>query len=130
MTETAQTAADAIRQQAVQFARDVGHELSATGETQKARGVDAIRQFARAIDSAALELERQSPTVERTVREAARAVDGLSDNLSSRSVNELIYSAADLARSQPALFIGGSVAAGFALARFLTRSARHRSGAG
>ena len=49
MTETAQTAADAIRQQAVQFARDVGHELSTTGETQKARGVDAIRQFARAL---------------------------------------------------------------------------------
>ena len=48
VTETAQTAADAIRQQAVQFARDVGHELSTTGETQKARGVDAIRQFARA----------------------------------------------------------------------------------
>ena len=49
VTETAQTAADAIRQQAVQFARDVGHELSTTGETQKARGVDAIRQFARAL---------------------------------------------------------------------------------
>ena len=47
VTETAQTAADATRQQAVQFARDVGHELSTTGETQKARGVDAIRQFAR-----------------------------------------------------------------------------------
>ena len=49
VTETAQTAADAIRQQAVQFARDVGHELSTTGETQKARGVDAISQFARAL---------------------------------------------------------------------------------
>ena len=130
LKETAQTAADAVRQQAVQFARDVGQELSMTGETQKARGVDAIRQFARAIDSAALELERQSPTVARTVREAARAVDGLSDNLSSRSVNELIDSAAALARAQPALFIGGSVAAGFALARFLKSSAPQRSGAG
>ncbi len=84
----------------------------------------------RARSTARFELERQSPTVERTVREAARAVDGPSDNLSSRSVNELMDSAAGLARAEPALFIGGSVAAGFALARFLKSSAPHRSGAG
>ena len=130
MKETAQSAAEVVRQQAAQFAEDVGHELSQTGEAQKARGVDGIRQLARAIDSAAAELEHQSPAVARTVHEAARRVDGLSDSLSSRSVNELIDSAAELARAQPALFIGGSVAAGLALARFLKSSARHRQGAG
>ena len=130
LKDTAQTAADAVHRQAVQFAQDVGHELSQTGEAQKARGVDAIRQFAHAIDSAATELERQSRTVARTVHDAARRVEGLSDNLSNRSLNELIDSAAELARAQPALFIGGSVAAGFALARFLKSSARQRQGAG
>jgi hypothetical protein len=130
LKDTAQTAAEAVRQQAAQFAEDVGHELGKTGEAQKARGVDAIRSFARAIDSAAAELEGQSPTVAHTVHEAARRVDGLSDNLSNRNVNELIDSAAQLARTQPALFIGGSVAAGFALARFLKSSARHRPSAG
>lgn len=128
--ETAHTAADAVRQQATQFAEDVGHELGKTGEAQKARGVEAIRRFARAIDSAADELQGDSPTVAKTVHEAARRVDGLSDNLSSRNVNELIESAAQLARTQPALFIGGSVAAGFALARFLKSSARQRPSAG
>jgi hypothetical protein len=128
--ETAQTAADAVRQQATQFAEDVGHELGKTGEAQKARGVDAIRRFARAIDSAADELEGDSPTVAQTVHQAARQVEGLSDNLSSRNVNELIESATQLARTQPALFIGGSVAAGFALARFLKSSARQRPSAG
>jgi hypothetical protein len=128
--ETAQTAAEAVRQQATRFAEDVGHELGKTGEAQKARGVDAIRRFARVIDSAADELEGDSPAVAKTVHEAARRVDGLSDNLSSRNVNELIESAAQLARTQPALFIGGSVAAGFALARFLKSSARQRPGAG
>ena len=130
LKDTAQTAADAVRQQAAQFAQDVGHELSKTGEAQKARGVDAIRRLARAIDSAAAELESQSPTVAHTVHEAARRVDGLSNNLSNRNVNELINSAAELARSQPALFVGGSIAAGFALARFLKSSARHRPSAG
>ncbi len=130
LRDTAQTATDAIRQQAAQFAGDVGHELSRTGEAQKARGVEAIRGFARAIDSAAEELKPQSPVVARTVHEAARSVEGLSDNLSNRNVSELIESATQLARSQPALFIGGSVAAGFALARFLKSSARQRPTAG
>jgi hypothetical protein len=129
LRDAAKTAADALKQQAAQLAQDVGHELSQTGEGQKMRGVEAIRRFARAIDSAAAELEGQSPAVAQTVHEAARHVDGLSDNLSGRSVNELIDSAARLARAQPALFLGGSVAAGFALARFLKSSAQ-RSGAG
>ena len=126
--QTAQTAADALRQQAAQFADDVGHELSRTGEAQKARGVEAIRGLARAIDSAADELERQSPLVARTVHEAARGVEGLSDNLSNRNVNELIDAGVRLARAQPALFVAGSVAAGFALARFLKSSGREQPG--
>ncbi len=106
----------------------MGHELSSTGEAQKARGVEAIRRFARAIDSAASELESQSPSVAHTVHETARRVDSLSEQLANRNVNELLDSAAQFARTQPALFIGGSVAAGFALARFLKSSARQRSG--
>jgi hypothetical protein len=130
LKETAQTTADAVRQQAAHFAVDVGHEFAKTGEAQKARGVEAIRGVARAIDSAAAELEKQSPSIARTVHEAARRVDGLSDNLSNRNVNEIVDSAARLARAQPALFIGGSVAAGFALARFLRSSAGQRQSVG
>jgi hypothetical protein len=130
LRDTAQTAADAVRHQAAQLAAEVGHELSRTGEAQKARGVEAIRSFARAIDSAAEELEPQSWMIARTIHEAARSVESLSDNLSNRNVNELIESAAQLARAQPALFFGGSVAAGFALARFLKSSARQQPAAG
>jgi hypothetical protein len=68
--------------------------------------------------------------VARTVHETARQVEGLSDNLSNRSVNELMHSATQLARAQPALFVGGSVVAGFALARFLMSSSPRRPGAG
>ncbi len=128
--DTAKTATDAIRQQAAQFAGEVGRELGKTGESQKARGVDALKRFARAIDSAARELEPQSAAVAGAVHEAARKVDGLSDNLSNRDVNELIESAAQLARAQPVLFLGGSVAAGFALARFLKSSSRQGSRTG
>src|SRR5690242_5090447 len=129
LKQTAQSAAEALKQQAAQFAQDVGHELGKTGEDQKMRGADAIRNVARAIDSAASELEGQSPLVARAVHETARQVDSLSDSLSGRSVNELIHSASQLARAQPALFIGGSVAAGFALARFLMSTSAERPGA-
>jgi hypothetical protein len=128
LKDTAKTATDALRQQASQFAEEVGHELERTGEGQKARGVDALRRVARAIDSAAAELENQSPAVARSVHDAARKVDGISDNLSHRDIHELVDSAIQLARTQPALFIGGSVVVGFALARFLKSSSRHRSG--
>lgn len=128
--QTAKTAGSAIRQQATQFAQQVGDGLIESGESQKARGVDAIRRFAKAIDSAASELESQSPMLAGPVHEAARRVEGLSDNLSNRKVGELMDSAAELARAQPALFIGGSVAAGFALARFLKSSSRRRTNGG
>ena len=126
--ETAQTAVDALRHQAAEFAGDVGHELNRTGEAQKERGVEAIRGLARAIDSAADELQRQSPLAARAVHEAARGVEDLSDNLSNRNVNELVDAGVQLARAQPALFVAGSVAAGFALARFLKSSGRQQPG--
>jgi hypothetical protein len=98
--------------------------LTETGESQKERGVEAIRRFAKAINSAADEFRGQSPTLASSVHEAARRVEDLSNNLSNRSVGELVDSAVRLARAQPALFVGGSVVAGFALARFLKSSGR------
>lgn len=121
--EAAKTATRAVKEQASEFAADVGHELSKTAEAQKMRGVEAIQGFARAIDSAAAQLEHQSPQIARSVREAAHKVEGLSNNISNRSIDELLKAATELARRQPMLFIGGAVAAGFALSRFLKSSA-------
>lgn len=122
LKETGRTAGEAVKQQARQFAAGVGDELQRTGEDQKARGVEVLRSLARAIESAAGELD-DSPTLSKQIRDASAAVHGLSDNLNARSVNQLIDAAAELARVRPAIFIGGSVAAGFALARFLKSSA-------
>ena len=101
LKETAQTAADAVRQQAAQFAQDVGHERwRQNGATRSARCRGEVVLAAGAIGSVQLlKLSGVGP-------------------------------AAELARVQPALFIGGSVAAGFALARFLKSSARQRPSAG
>jgi hypothetical protein len=113
----------AVKAQASELGADVGHELSQVAEAQKIRGVEAMQGFARVVDSAAAELAQQSPTVARYVRDAAKQVDGLSNNIRGRSVSELMHAATDLARSQPALFFAGALAAGFALSRFLKSSA-------
>ena len=125
--EAAKTTTRAVQQQATDFASDIGHELSKTAEDQKTRGVEAIQGFTRVINTAADQLESQSPLVARYVRDAAEKVEGLSENISSRNVQELLKATSDLARAQPLLFLGGAVAAGFALSRFLKSSARNTS---
>ena len=126
LQETAKAATRAAKAQASEFASDVGHEMSQVAEEQKVRGVEAMQGFARAINSAASELDRQSPTVARYVRDAAKQVDGFSNNIRGRNVTELMQAATDLAKSQPAVFFAGAVAAGFALSRFLKSSAPER----
>src|SRR5439155_13651166 len=88
LKEAAKTASRAVKDQASEFATSVGHELSKTVEDQKARGVDAIQGFARAITCAAAELEGQSPRVAQSVRDAAKKIEGLSENISGRNVDE------------------------------------------
>ncbi len=123
LQQTARAATRAAQEQASAFAADVGHEINKAAEEQKTRGVDAMQGFARAISSAAGELEDQSPTVARYVRDAAKQVDSLSNNIRGRNVTELMHAATDLARTQPAVFFAGAMAAGFALSRFLKSSA-------
>ncbi len=127
MKEAAKTATRAVTEQASEFVAEVGHELSKTAEDQKLHGVEAIQRFARVINTAATELEGQSPRVAQYVRDAAGKIEGFSGNIGKRNVNELLQVASDLARSQPALFFGGAVAAGFALSRFLKSSAKNAS---
>lgn len=126
VTDTAKSAGQAVTEQATELVADIGHELSKTAEAQKTRGVEALRHFAHAMDGAAAELEGQSPKASQSIHTAAQKVEQLSDTLGNRGVDGLLRDATDLARSQPVLFFGGAVAAGFALARFLKSSATHR----
>jgi hypothetical protein len=129
VTDTAKSAGQAVTEQATELVTDIGHELSKTAEAQKTRGVEALRHFAHAMDGAAAELEGQSPKASQSIHTAAQKVEQLSDTLGNRGVDGLLRDATDLARSQPVLFFGGAVAAGFALARFLKSSAMHRPAA-
>ena len=130
--QTTRNAGQAIREQAATFASEIGQELNRSVEEQKRRGLEAVRSFAGAVNTAAQELERQSPQVARYARDAAEGLNSLTRNIEGRNLNDLVRSATDLARSNPTLFMVGAVAAGFALARFMKSSApseeqRHES---
>lgn len=49
----------------------------------------------------------------------AQSMSGLAGNLRGKSAEQLLHDAADMARSNPTLFVAGSIALGFGLSRFL-----------
>ena len=83
-----------------------------------------MHRFAKAIRTAAQELDGGSPDIARQIRAAAGSVDSLSSNLHGKSVSDLFTAASDFARKQPAAFFAGAVIAGFAFSRFLKSSSQ------
>ena len=92
-------------------------------EQQKQAGADQIGGVARAIYGAAHEIEQEMPHAAGFVHDAAARLEGAANSLRERSVDDLVRSLNNFARSQPATFFGGAVLAGFALSRFLKSSA-------
>src|SRR5262249_6096977 len=100
--EAVRATVSAASAQAAELTQNITNELSATAETQKERGADAMHRFAKAIRTAAQDLDSGSPEVARQIRAAAGGLDSLSDNLHGKSVGDLFKSAQDFARNQPA----------------------------
>ena len=122
----AQDALDAVKgvmgevtAQAKEFASSLTDELGSSAKSGVRRGSDMMQGFAQAMQTAARELDSQSPGTAQRVRRTAQQIETLSDSIRDRSVSELFAAATDLARRQPTAFITGAVFAGFALSRFL-----------
>ena len=92
-------------------------------EQQKQAGADQIGGVARAVHGAAREIEQKMPQAAGFIHDAATRLEGAAASLRERSVDDLMRSLNDFARTQPAAFFGGAVLAGFALSRFLKSSA-------
>ena len=109
----AYTAADEARSYARSFA-----------DEQKANAADGVRDVSRALGDAADNLDERYGFVAGYVRDAAGEVDRVASTLKDRSIDDLVYSVEGFARRQPTAFLGATVLAGFALARFIKSSAR------
>jgi ElaB/YqjD/DUF883 family membrane-anchored ribosome-binding protein len=86
-----------------------------------------VGDFAHALRASASHLqEHQKGYVAQYVEQAASSVEQIADTLHRQNLGDFVRHTEDFARRQPGLFVGGAVAAGFALARFLKSSAERR----
>lgn len=96
-------------------------------ESGKQTAVHQMEGVAQAIRSASSELGGQGRLSE-TVRTFADRIERFSRTLDEREFTDLLHEAEGYARREPAIFLGGAFALGFALSRFLKASAERRSG--
>ncbi|HEY3777895.1 MAG TPA: hypothetical protein VGL35_07540 [Rhizomicrobium sp.] len=91
-------------------------------EQQKQSSADRVDETATAVHRAADEIAKQSPVAGRYVHAGATQIERISRLLRENSLDELYRMTNRLAHDRPLAFIGGSVAAGFVLARVLRSS--------
>ncbi|WP_095196142.1 hypothetical protein [Pseudomonas sp. Irchel 3A7] len=81
---------------------------------------DQIEALAKGAKSFVSELEEKDTLgMSDYLSDMAESMSGLAGSLRGKSAEQLLHDAAELARSNPTLFIAGSIALGFGLSRFL-----------
>jgi len=125
----AETSTDKIRGQAsdlVDAAKDVASQatdkIKDAVNDRKASGAEYVGSLADTMRRAAREFDTDLPIAGTYIRKAASQVEGVSDQIRNRNLNDLVRSAQSFARSQPTAFLGLAVLAGFGAVRFLKSS--------
>lgn len=95
--------------------------------SQKERAFEGIGSVAQAMRQGTQQLRDQHhETLAGYVEQAANQMDRVAQQLRNKDVTELLDDAQQLARRQPALFVGSAFAVGLLGARFLKSSTRQR----
>lgn len=101
----------------------VRERATAQLSSQKDKATEGLGSVATAVRQTTQTLRDQHhDTVAHYVEQAADQIERFSQRLKQKDVTELLEDAQQLARRQPALFIGGAFAIGVAGARFLKSS--------
>lgn len=123
-----QQIADNMKSKADQASREMKTKGREHLERQEAKAADTMDKVADAVEAAARELrDEDETTLSNYVSEMSRGIGTLSSNLRERNTDDLIRDASRLARNNPGLFLLGSVAVGFGLAR-VAKAKRPESG--
>jgi ABC-type transporter Mla subunit MlaD len=123
-SEAASKAVSGARASVAEFAGNAADTFKSSVEDQKTAGAGAIGDLARAAKSAADDFQDRAPEIANTVRSVANRVEGVSNDIRDRSVNELMNSVADFAAQKPMAFFGCGILAGVVLSRLLSTSNR------
>lgn len=122
--DTAREAADKARQAASETVASVSDHVRELLDRQVVTGADLMTQFAGSTKRAAEELDKTAPQIAGLVHGVADRIDGYADDLRERSAAELLRSASDLTRRQPALVFGLAALGGFFAFRLLKDAPR------
>src|SRR5579871_5520963 len=118
---------DKARSDIAQAAETAKAEARRVANQQKEAGADRLGEVAGAVHGAARSLEAGMPQMASYVHAAAVRLEDAARTLRRRNVDDLMGEVRRFARSQPALFFGGAMLAGFALTRFLKSTAPNGS---
>ncbi|MGR4069714.1 hypothetical protein OCT51_03765 [Halomonas sp. LR3S48] len=94
-------------------------------DRQKAAAADQAERVTTVLHKMADEFERQEqPYFSGCINELAKRSDAFSRNLRERDLDALMEQTRNYSRQHPALFMGGAIAAGFMLSRFMRSSSQ------
>jgi hypothetical protein len=113
---------DEAKHQGEDIAQIAKERAAGFADQQKAAAARQVGDVAGAVEKTAEGLEETAPDIARYARIAATKARDVASALETRSVRDLVGTAEAYARREPAIFFGASIAAGFALARFLKSS--------
>lgn len=86
-------------------------------DKQVGANAQAAVQFAGSMKTAAQDMEQHSPMMAALAKSVAEKVEGVASDLQHQTVNQMMTSAADFTRRQPALVFGLAALAGFMMFR-------------
>jgi len=118
--------------QATQQTQHGARELASKAQAQARSMLDEQMQaaagqvegFAKALRKTSEQLDAQDQAAAaRYVERTAEGLDSFSNTLRDQDLDSLTTQVQDYAKRQPAVFLGGAIAAGFLVARFLKSSA-------
>jgi uncharacterized protein YjbJ (UPF0337 family) len=120
----ARDAAGSVQHEAAGLASDAKRRMTEGAEAQKAHLAERIGSFADHVGRSASDLRQDEPWLADFIERGAREIGHFASDMRDRDFGSLAHSIEGFARRQPALFIGASVALGFALGRVATGSSR------
>jgi hypothetical protein len=119
VSEAVGDATEKARQSASSAVGTIGDQFKELLDRQVESGAEMVGHLANAANSAADDLDQNSPAVAKVVRGFAGRIDGFADDLRDQTADQLFHTASDFTRRQPALVFGLAALAGFFVFRTL-----------
>ena len=121
-TDAASGLLSSAKASATDFVGNAAETFKSAVEDQKTAGAGAIGDVARAAKDAADDFQDRAPELANAVRTVASRVEGISNDIRDRSVNELMSSVTEFAGQNPIAFFSCGILAGLVISRLLSTS--------